>query len=193
MDFSFGRGDDELENDPASQAAMAYDRQYQAAKQARQLAFRFPSIEVFDLSFGVVGAEKRLLHSVPWTLPLLRRIQFYKFFETEMKRQPIPGLGLSLMSNTAVHSSVVYVCGPRLSIGKDGHFAAAFFDYSQGPGTKCWVYSSLEKAILDYIHPGDEENTHNLPFDVLLSVLPEKEVEDAVDMLIKMFRRMRAL
>lgn len=76
-----------------------------------------------------------LISHLPYSLPLLRRLQFTRF----------PG-------GITDHSRVIYVAARRTAGGptdQDGppertSFAAAYVDFSRGLETESWIYSSLE-------------------------------------------------
>jgi hypothetical protein len=63
---------------------------------------------------------------LPYSLPLLRRLQF-----------------MSLPGGRSGDSHVLASFGNDASRRKDG-FTAAFLDFSRGPETETWIYSSLE-------------------------------------------------
>lgn len=72
-------------------------------------------------------------HHLPHALPLLRRLRFTRF----------PG-------GITEHARILFASDADLASGDDAlsaetPFAAAYLDFSRGPETEIWLYSSLER------------------------------------------------
>ncbi|KAK3394087.1 hypothetical protein B0H63DRAFT_34953 [Podospora didyma] len=102
---------------------------------------------------------------LPFSLPLLRRLQFTRKFN-------------NLCSTPSTH---ILYASPLDSNAAQDHFAAAYVDLSNGPETECWLYTTLE----------DHTETTN-PCAVSLS-LPDDEAALCDTLVQALLRRIRAL
>ncbi|KAK0731722.1 hypothetical protein B0H67DRAFT_84994 [Lasiosphaeris hirsuta] len=69
---------------------------------------------------------------LPHSLPVLRRLQFAR---------NVPG-------GTTATARVIWARYDDDDAGSGGDFAAAYVDLSRGPETECWLYSTIEDAVV---------------------------------------------
>lgn len=142
----------------------------------------------------------RLNSHLPYSLPVLRRLQFaanFKGGRTDETHVLYARLGRG--------SGVDGGCsgdGDDDDDGDDtGHFAAAYVDISQGPETQVWVYSSLEPsaAVTVASAGGDHEGSEDLYSWAKLGSdggegrVRSAEEEEALDLVLALFRRIRKI
>ncbi|KAI0164905.1 hypothetical protein GGR57DRAFT_497778 [Xylariaceae sp. FL1272] len=76
----------------------------------------------------------RLRSHIPYSLPLIRRLRFAGF----------PG-------GSTEHTKILWVSSVAVEYAKggagDNPFAAGYLDFSRGPETELWIYSSLEHRV----------------------------------------------
>lgn len=96
---------------------------------------------------------------LPQTITLLRRLQFTR-----------------LPQDTPEHAHYLFASDPNGPSGsqRPSHFAACYLDFSKGPETELYFYSTLE----DYENWG---------------VLAEGELERVIDIIVALFQRVKAI
>ncbi|KAI1082739.1 hypothetical protein F5B20DRAFT_482405 [Whalleya microplaca] len=69
---------------------------------------------------------------IPHSLPLLRRLRFMRF-----------------AGGSTAHTHILFASEPPSYYAAEAPFTAAYLDFSRGPETEVWLYSSLERAATD--------------------------------------------
>lgn len=87
------------------------------------------TVETFSPSSTPAELFARLNAHLPFSLPVLRRLQF-----ASRKSGAV----------ATAHSHIIYV---HAGAAFPAHFAAAFVDLSRGPETECWIYSTLQDSV----------------------------------------------
>ncbi|KAH6634441.1 hypothetical protein B0J18DRAFT_416242 [Chaetomium sp. MPI-SDFR-AT-0129] len=137
----------------------------------------------------------RLTSHLPYSLPLLRRLQFADKFKGG-RTDETHVLYARLGRHPGVDGSASGDDHDGNGDGVEtGHFAAAYVDLSQGPETQVWVYSSLEPdaaggdrdssdELYSWAKPGSEGGEGRVR-----SALEE----EALDLVLALFRRIRTI
>ena len=86
------------------------------------------------------GVEELLISHLPHSLPLLRRLQFTTFEG-----------GITPTSNIIFSPDIPQIVAsvPENRSDQPKVFAAAYLDFSRGPETEMWIYSTLEDGEVD--------------------------------------------
>lgn len=120
---------------------------------------------------------------IPYSLPLLRRLQFTKI--PGGRTQDTRILLASAAAAAAPHSSSARADGGSGSDGSgDGSgidpsapFAAAYVDFSRGPETEVWMYSSLEKARARGVADDEQQPVETAAAEVDLAIAVLREIK----------------
>jgi hypothetical protein len=112
----------------------------------------------------------RLQSHLPFSIPLLRRLQF--------ATQKIGG--------STPNARIIYVHnGQESDEDNQQPFAAGYVDFSRGPETESWIYSTLQDAAPRNIDPESTEYSS-------VNLSPEVK-QTGVDQLLALLRQMRAI
>jgi len=127
--------------------------------------------------------RNQLKSHIPYSLPVLRRLQFAKRFERD--RGDNQGHVLFAQYNKDDEE--------KSRKNRRQHFAAAYIDLSRGPETEAWVYCTLEDShgIGDDTVTDDPKDTTTAQ-RVKLSV-PEEEARECDELVIALLRRIRRI
>lgn len=109
------------------------------------MAPKLQTVAFTDSSSASLDAlESRIAAHLPYSLPLLRRVQFarYRDSRTEQSRVVI------VSRDTAAASGGN---GNGVKAEAEGKFTAAYVDVSGGPDTQMWLFSTLETELEESI------------------------------------------